>query len=148
MLAGVLDSVSSLSILEHESLQDDGEHLGNEHSAHDQEQEFGLEENRDRGQGAAKRQRASVAHEDFGGMRVVPEESYTRPHQGGTENRELAGPAQEIHVQVLTRVDASNHVGVERKRKSGDRRESGSESVQSVGDVDSVARPGHDEGDE
>src|SRR3954465_2250180 len=86
MLSRLLETVSSLPILEHEALQDDGYHLGDEHSSHQQQQKLGFEQDRHRCQRATERQRTGIAHEYFRGMGVVPEESYTRSHQRGTEH--------------------------------------------------------------
>src|ERR1700688_308829 len=113
MLARVLDSISSLAVLEHEPLNDHRHHLRHEHRTDENEEEFRLEENRDRGERATQCQRSGVAHEDFGWMGVVPEKSYTRPHQGRAKDRELSGASKEIDVQVLACIDATHHVRVE-----------------------------------
>src|SRR4051812_6520505 len=81
-------------------------------------------------------------------MGVVPEESYARSHEGRTEYRELARAAQEIDVEVLTRIDASNDVGVKCESERSDRGQSGGEPVEAVGDIHRIARPGHHEGHE
>src|SRR5687767_4755198 len=59
--------------LERGDLDDHRERLDDEHAAHNRQQQFLLDEDGDRAQGAAERQRADVAHEDVGGVRVVPE---------------------------------------------------------------------------
>src|SRR3954465_7270458 len=119
MLSRVIETVSSLAILEHDALQNYGEHLGHKHSADEQQQELGLEQNGDCRQRSAESQRPRVAHENLGGMGVVPEEPDTRAHQRGAEYSELPRAAQKINVQVLTGVDAPDYVRVEGESQGG-----------------------------
>src|SRR5437660_3141794 len=56
-------------------LQNHGKRFDDEDTADEKEQDFLLDDDRGGAQGSAQRQRSNVAHEDFGGMRVVPEKS-------------------------------------------------------------------------
>src|ERR1700682_2940413 len=98
MLARVLDSISSLAVLEHEALQNDRHHFRDEDGAHEHQQEFRLQQNRDRGERPPQRhtrnsrlqqnrdrgepppgrERAGVPHKYFRWVSVVPEKAYAR----------------------------------------------------------------------
>src|SRR6266849_9665235 len=56
-------------------LQDHGERFEHEDAADDRQQQLLLDENRDNAERGTERQRSDVAHENLGGVRVVPEES-------------------------------------------------------------------------
>ena len=53
----------------------------------------------------AERQRPDVAHEDFGRVRVLPEEAERRADERAAEHRELRTPAK-VHEQQVVREDA------------------------------------------
>src|SRR5437868_5563510 len=76
--------------LEGSDLQHDRRRLDDEDAADDDEDEFLLDEQRDGPERAAERERADVAHEDVGGVRVVPEEAETGADERATEDRQLA----------------------------------------------------------
>src|SRR5688572_28335294 len=127
MRLSVLQTVSSPPVLEYEALQQHRHSLGDEHTAEEDEQELGLEEDDDNAQRAAERKRARVAHEDFRWMAVVPEEANGRAKYRCAEHRELAGVLQVVDLQVGTRVDAADQIAEDRERAYGDRRESSCE---------------------
>src|SRR5579864_6002774 len=85
--------------LERRDLDDDGGGLDDEDAADDYEDELLLDEERDRPERAAERERTDVAHEDVGGIRVVPEESEARADERTAEDRELTG--QRRHAREL-----------------------------------------------
>src|SRR4029077_4228260 len=68
-------------------LQNHGKRFDDEDTADEKEQDFLLDDDRDGAQRSAQRQRANVAHEDFGGMRVVPEKSERCPDERAAEYR-------------------------------------------------------------
>src|SRR5262245_11476316 len=84
----VLVTVSALAVLEHRALQDHRRGLGDEDAAHNEQQKLGLEEDRHRTERATERKRTGVAHEDLGGVTVVPEEANARAEDGRTEDRQ------------------------------------------------------------
>src|SRR5262245_1095424 len=89
----VLLPVSTFSILEDRSLQDYGCRLGHEHTTDDEQQELRLEQNCHGPERTAERERAGVAHEHVGGMRVVPEEPDACAEDRRAEDRELSSVA-------------------------------------------------------
>ena len=74
-----------------------------EHAADDRQQQLLLDQDRDRAERAAERQRSDVAHEDLGGVRVVPEESEARADERAAEDRQLAGRREAHQQQVVAR---------------------------------------------
>ena len=71
-------------------LQNHGKCFDDENATDEKEQDFLLDDDRDGAQCSAQRLRANVAHEDFCGMRVVPEETERSSDQRAAENGELA----------------------------------------------------------
>ena len=74
-------------------LDHDRRRLEHEDAADDDEDELLLDEERDRAERAAERERADVSHEDVGGIRVVPEEAEAGADQRAAEDRQLADRA-------------------------------------------------------
>src|ERR1700731_156662 len=68
-------------------LQNHGKCFNNEDTADEKEQDFLLDDHCDGSQRSAQRQGANVAHEDFGGMRVVPEKPERCPDERSAEYR-------------------------------------------------------------
>src|SRR4051812_19796895 len=60
--------------LERRHLDDHGERLDDEHAAHDDEEEFLLDEQCHDAERSAKAERSDVAHENVRGVRIPPEE--------------------------------------------------------------------------
>src|SRR5271170_168905 len=59
-------------------LQDDGAGFDDEDAADERQQQFLADDDGNAGNGAAEGERSDIAHKDFGGMGVVPEESDAR----------------------------------------------------------------------
>src|SRR5215208_4965446 len=91
MLLRVVEAVAPLAVLEHVPLQNHRHRLRCEDRAHESEQELGLEKDCDGAEPSTERQRARIAHEHFGGMRVVPEEADQGSNEREAEDRELTG---------------------------------------------------------
>ena len=87
--------------LEGGDLDDHRERLEHEDAADDDEQQLLLDQDRDRAERAAERERPDVAHEDLGGVRVVPEEAEARADQRAAEDRQLAGRRKSDEQQVV-----------------------------------------------
>src|SRR5262245_57028676 len=109
--------VSALAVLEDASLQNHGRCFRHENATNDEQQELGLEQDGHRTQRATECERASVAHEDVGGMRVVPEKAHARPEDSGAEDRELSRVAEVEDVEVGTGIHPTHDV-----REHGERR--------------------------
>src|SRR6202049_1854781 len=70
-------------------LQNHRKRFQHEHAANKKQKDFLLDGHRHHPDGTAERERSDVAHEHFGGMRVVPEKSERGAHQGSAKNRQL-----------------------------------------------------------
>src|ERR1700749_4561551 len=81
---------SFLAQLVGSDLQDDRERFDDKYAADEGQQELLFDHDRDRADRASKSERAYVAHEDLGGMRVVPEKSDGGADHGAAENGEFA----------------------------------------------------------
>ena len=78
---------SLASQLERTDLQDNGQHFENEYAADNDEQNLRFRQNRHRRHAAADAQRAGIAHEHIGRMRVEHQEAEQRADHRGGENR-------------------------------------------------------------
>src|SRR6185503_5924810 len=76
--------------LEGGDLDDHRHPLEHEDAADDRQQQFLLDENGHGAERAAQGQRTDVAHENLGGITVVPKEAETGPGQRAAEDRQLA----------------------------------------------------------
>src|SRR5688572_6550655 len=129
--------------LERRDLDDHRGRLGDEHAADDYEQQLLLDEGGYRGEGAAQRQRADIAHENFGGIRVVPKEAEARPHQRAAEDRELRGRREAYEEQVVRKYGVTGNVGQRGERRGRHPERADREAVEAVGQVYGV-RPRHE----
>src|SRR5687767_6603853 len=125
-------------------LDDDRPRLHHEDAADDDEQQFLLDEDGDRAKRAAEGERADVTHEDFGGIRVVPEETEARADERAAEDRELARRRKAHQVQVLGELRVAGDISQRRERRSGDTERADGKPVQSIGEVYGV-RPGDED---
>ena len=87
--------------LETEHLQNDGDGFDHEHAADDGEEQFLFAANRDYANQSADCERTRVAHENFRGVTVEPEEAQSRSDQRGTNHSEFAGEWIKRHLQVF-----------------------------------------------
>jgi hypothetical protein len=129
-------------------LQDDRGGLHDEDAADDHEQELRLEQDRERAEGATHRQRARVAHEDLGGVRVEPQEAERGADQAHAVDRELTGARQIEDLEVARPVRPAGYVGEPREGEARDAREPDRQAVEPVRQVHGVRAPGQDEHDE
>ena len=85
---------------------------------------------------------AGVAHQDFRGMRVEPEEADRRAHHGQAEDGDLPAALDEGDAEVLGVVGAARQVGEHRDGEPDHDDEPDGQAVQAVGQVDGVRVPG------
>src|SRR5260370_6810702 len=78
--------------LERTDLQNHGQRFDDEYSADKEEQNLLLDDHRDHAERSAQGKRADIAHENFGGMRVVPEKSQRSSDQPSAQDRQLPDP--------------------------------------------------------
>src|SRR5262245_2276223 len=126
-------------------LHDDGERLGDEQPADDDEEELLLDQDRDRAERTPESHRADVAHEDLRGVRVEPEEPERGAEQRPAENRQLARALDERDRQVVGDDRVPRGVGEEGECDRRDEERADREAVEAVGQVDRVGGAGEDE---
>src|SRR6185369_1763510 len=105
-------------------LQDHRDGFEHKNASDKEQQNLLLDQYGDYGHRAAQPERAHVAHKDFGGMRVVPEEAETGPGHGAAENSELAGARIARELQILGKFQVAAGIGEHGEGASGDDRES------------------------
>src|ERR1017187_10082577 len=124
-------------------LKDDGNGFQNEDAADEEQQDFLLDEHGNHGHGAAEAQRTDVAHEDFGGMRVVPQEADASPGHGTAKHGEFAGARIARQLQVLGELRVAAGIGEDGEGAGGDHHETDRQAIESVGEVDGVGAEDH-----
>src|SRR5258708_25716223 len=82
-------------------LEDDREPLNHEYPADKRQQELLFNDDGHGADGAAQRERAYVAHEYLGRVRVVPEKADTGPDHGAAEDRQLGGLGHTLELQIF-----------------------------------------------
>src|SRR5215216_5828086 len=103
--------------LEGRDLDHDRRRLHHEDATDDDEQQLLLDQDGDRADRAAERERADITHEDFGGVRVVPKEAETRADQRAAEDRHFTSRRKSDQIEVGSELRVARDVG--KRRKSG-----------------------------
>ncbi len=98
--------------------------------------------------GAAEGERADVAHEDFGGVGVIPEKADGGADHGAAEDGELADHGHALQLEVVGEDDVAADVGEHGERAGGDDGAADGEAVEAVGEVDGVGGAHEHEDDE
>jgi hypothetical protein len=126
--------------LERQHLDDDGKRLDDEQPAHDQQHDLLAHDDRDGAERRAERERADVAHEHFGGIRVEPQEAQARAGDRAADHRELARARDVGKAQVAREDRVADHVREDAERAGDHDRRHDREAVEAVGEVHRVAR--------
>src|SRR5882762_9143365 len=127
-------------------LQNHGKRFDDEDTADEKEQDFLLDDDRNGAQRSAQRQRSNVPHEDFGGMRVVPEKSERCPDERAAKYSELADARDILNLEISGPAVVAAHVGQNRKRASRDHRAADRQAIKPVRQVHGVGRTHNDDG--
>ncbi len=124
--------------LEVADLQHDRGGFEQEHAADQHQQQLLLDQDRDDAERGAQRQRSDVAHEDLGGIGVVPKESERGAHQRSAEHRQLGGLRKADQQQVLGKDAVAGDVGQRGVGRGRDREDADREAVEAVGQVHGI----------
>ena len=119
-----------------------------EDAADEGQQQFLADDDGDGADGAAQGQRADVAHEDFGGVGVVPEKADGGADHGAAEDGEFADHGHALEFEVVGKDDVAADVGEDGERAGGDDGAADGEAVEAVGEVDGVGGAHQHEDDE
>src|ERR1700726_2579019 len=101
---------------ERRHLQNHGKRFQHEHAANKKQQNFLFDGHRYHSYGSSERERSNVSHEDFRGMRVVPEKSQRRTYQGPAKNREFAHLRKMLQIQVRRKARVTGYVRKDSQR--------------------------------
>ncbi len=94
---------------------------------------------------AAERQRTGVAHEDGGRRRIEPEEAEARADDGAEDDGKLTGAGHEIDLQVVRKDRVAGEIGDDAEGGGGDHHRHDRKAVETVRQVDGIARRDDDE---
>src|SRR5579872_1288127 len=139
---------SLLAQLIRSDLQNYRERFDYEHSSDKWQQQFLLDDYCNRSDCAAERERSYISHENFRGMRVIPQKSNCRADHGSAENRQLANLRHFWNFQISRESSMAAHIGQDSQRPRRDHGATDGKSVQAIGEIDGVARSHDDQRDE
>ena len=131
--------------LERGHLHDDAQRLHHEQAADDGEHDLVLDDDRDRPEQAAERQRTGVAHENLRRRRVEPEEADARADHRAADDDDLAGVGDVVDEQIVRIDEIAGEIGDEPERRRGDHHRHDGQPVEPVGQIDRVAEGDDDE---
>src|SRR6266566_6541796 len=109
-------------------------------AADEKQQDLLLDNDRNHAERPAQRERAHVSHENFRGMRVVPQEAEGRADERATEHRQLPDLGDVLNVEVGRPTVIAADVRQHREGACGDDGTADGETVQPVRKVDGVRR--------
>src|SRR5579862_2442107 len=126
--------------LEGSDLQDHREGFEDEDAANGQQQNFLLDDDRDGADASADGERAYIAHEKLGGMRVVPKEAESGAHHGAAENGELADVGDALNFKIFGEARVAGNVSEDGESTGGNERAADGQAVEAVREIDGVGR--------
>src|SRR5229473_8086904 len=126
--------------LERAYLQNHGNGFQHKYTANEKQQNLLLDDDRNHAQRPAQRERTHVSHEDFRGMRVVPQEAERRPYERAAEHGQLADLRDVLDIEVRRPAVVAADVGQHREGASRDDRASDGETIQPVSQIHGVGR--------
>ena len=127
------------------------ERFDNEQPANDHENDLVLCSNCDGPQGAAKCERARVAHEHSRRRSIVPQEAQTAPYEGCRKNQDLACTGHVVNIEIAGEIDATHRVGNDAQRSGRDHNGHDRQPIKTIGQIHRVGgtrNNEHAEGDE
>src|ERR1017187_1705188 len=131
------------------NLQNHRERFDDENAADEGQQKLLLDHDCDGADRATERERAYVAHENFGRMRVVPEKSYGGADHGSAEDSELTDLRHALQFEIGRKRGVAAEVGEDGERSGGDHGATDGETVEAVGKIHGVAGPdNHDDNED
>ena len=126
-------------------LHDHRQRLHHKDSADDGQKDFLFDNHRNRTQSGPQRQRTHIAHENLGGIGVVPEETQAAADHCPAEDCQFTTAGHIVHLQIVRNDDISGNVGkyqIDRRRNDG---RSGGQAVQTVGEIYCIGSANYDD---
>src|SRR6266446_9980995 len=124
--------------LERAYLQNHGEGFQHKYAANKKQENLLLDDDCDHTERPAERKRTHISHEDFRGVRVVPEKAERRTDECATEYRELADLRDVLNVKVNCPARVAADVCQHGKGACSDYRAADGKTIQPVSQVDGV----------
>src|SRR5438270_5840128 len=129
-------------------LQDHRKRLNHEDTADEWQQQLLLDDDGDRADGSAQRQRADIAHKYLRWMRVIPEKSDAGTNHGTTKDGELSHLRYVGQVKISGEDCMSTHISEHGECAGGDDGAADGEAVKAVSEIHRVARADDHQRDE
>ncbi len=112
----------------------------NENSTDEGQQQLLLDDDRYHADRSSQGERAHVAHEDLGGMRVVPEKADGRADHRSAEDRHFGHLRHARQFEIVGKLSVPADVGEHGQRTGRDHRASDRQAVEAVSEIDGVGR--------
>jgi hypothetical protein len=119
--------------------------FGDEDAPHDRQHDFLADDDGDRAERSAERQRADIAHEHFRRIGVEPQETEPGAGHCAEQDGQLAGARDVGQEQVLGEDRVAGDVGEDGQRGGDHHRRHDRQAVEAVGQVHRVAGADDDE---
>ena len=81
-------------------------------------------------------------------MRIKPQESQSRAHHGGAENRQFPGSGNKRDKQVLAEFNVSRDITQYSQRQTDNRHTADGSTIQSIGQINRIGGADNDQGHE
>src|SRR6267154_2823684 len=128
-------------------LQDDAERFDDEDATDEKQQNFLLDNDRDNSDRAAKGERTDIAHEHFGGMRVVPKKAERSADERAAKNGKFADARDVLNFEIVRPAVVAADISEHGERAGSDDGAADGEAIEAIREVDSVGRAGDDDRD-
>jgi len=116
-------------------LQDHAERFDDENTANEKEQNFLLDDDRDNAERTAERKRSDVPHENFSGVRVVPEETEGSADKRAAKNGEFTYARNVLNFEIAGPTVVAADVGQNRERTGSNDSTANREAVQTIREI-------------
>src|SRR5258708_26532310 len=129
-------------------LQNHRERFHHKYSADKKQQNLLLDDYRNDTKRSTKRKRTDVAHENFGGMRVVPQKTERSANQRAAKNGQFADPRDVLNVEVGGPARVTADVGQHGQRASGNHAAADRQAIEAVGKIHRIRGASDNHSDE
>src|SRR5256885_5038765 len=128
-------------------LQDDAERFDDEDATDEKQQNFLLDNDRDNSDRAAEGERTDVAHEHFGGMRVVPKKAERSADERAAKNGKFTDARDVLNFQIVRPAVVAADISEHGERACSNDGTTDGEAVETIREIDGVRRAGDDDRD-
>src|SRR2546430_13368086 len=129
------------------NLQDDAERFDDENATDEKQQNFLLDNDGDNADRAAEGERTDIAHEHFGGMRVVPKKAERSADERAAKNGKFADARDVLNFEIVRPAVVAADVSEHGERAGSNDGAADGQAVETVGEIDGIGRAGNDDCD-